>query len=176
MMRSHTSKHKVESFMKLLGQAAMGPGRIYLTGGATAVLFDWRAATLDIDFRPDPEPPGVFEALPKLKEDLDINLELAAPSDFVTALPVWRDSSLFIAKHGPIEFFHFDIYTQALSKIERYHKRDQEDVSRMFAEGYVDKGMLRELYLEIECDLTRYPAIDPVSLKERIFKLTESPE
>ena len=160
--------------MKSLGQAAKGPGRIYLTGGATAVLFDWREATLDSDFRPDPEPLGVFDALPKLKEDLDINLELTAPSDFVPALPGWRDRSLFIAKHGPIEFFHFDMYTQALSKIERYHERDRDDVARMFKDRFVDRARLRELYLEIECLLPRYPAIDPGSLKARVLKLTDS--
>ncbi len=42
---------------------ARAGGRIYLTGGATAVLYGWREMTININLKPDPEPPGLFEAL-----------------------------------------------------------------------------------------------------------------
>ena len=35
--------------MEALGQRVKGPGIIYLTGGATALLFGWRAKTIDVD-------------------------------------------------------------------------------------------------------------------------------
>ena len=62
-MRSETNKEKLEKFMVALGERVEGPGRIYLAGGATALLHEWRAMTIDIDLRADPEPSGLFEAL-----------------------------------------------------------------------------------------------------------------
>ena len=57
--------------MEALGQRVKGPGTIYLTGGATALLFGWRAKTIDVDIKADPEPRGLFEAIAELKESLD---------------------------------------------------------------------------------------------------------
>ena len=99
-MRSETDQAKLQAFMKALGNRVRGPGRIYLTGGATAVLHGWRAMTIDIDLKPDPEPEGFFEALAELKNELDVNVELASPDNFVPAIPGWRERSVFIARHG----------------------------------------------------------------------------
>lgn len=115
-MREATNADKVRRLMRELGRAVQSPGRVYFTGGATAVLLGWRDTTLDIDLKPDPEPIGFFEALPKLKNEIDINIELAAPDDFVPALPEWKERSQFIAKEGSLEFYHYDFYGQALSK------------------------------------------------------------
>jgi hypothetical protein len=52
-MRSETDKAKLQAFMAALGRRVRGPGRIYLTGGATAVLYGWRPMTIDIDLKPD---------------------------------------------------------------------------------------------------------------------------
>ena len=66
----------------------------------SAVLMGWREMTLDVDLKADPEPAGFFEALPRLKDELDINIELASPDQFVPALPGWVERSPFIADHG----------------------------------------------------------------------------
>jgi hypothetical protein len=97
-MRSETDKRKLQDFMVALGRRVHGPGRIYLTGGATALLHGWRRTTIDIDLKPDPEPPGLFEALAVLKDELDINVELAAPDQFIPALPGWRERSRLIGQ------------------------------------------------------------------------------
>ena len=127
-MRSESDKSKIESFMAAMGKQVRGKGRIYLTGGATAVLHGWRTMTIDIDIKPDPEPAGLFEAIALLKEELDVNVELASPDQFIPALPGWRERSLFIAIHGLIEFFHYDPYGQALAKVQRGHERDLQDI------------------------------------------------
>jgi hypothetical protein len=161
--------------MDQLGQAGLGPGRVYFTGGATAVLFDGRNTTLDVDLKLDPEPPGIFNALPRLKDQLDINIELASPDQFVPALPGWRERSLFIAQKGPVEFYHYDLYGQALSKIERFHAKDQGDVANLFNRGLIQRERLWELFLQIEPDLIRYPAIEPAALRARVEALTRKP-
>ncbi|MCZ7683003.1 MAG: hypothetical protein M5U28_31025 [Sandaracinaceae bacterium] len=63
-------------------------------GGATAITYGWRELTIDIDLRLDPEPPGAFEAIARLKDELDVNVELASPMDFLPEVPGWRERSV----------------------------------------------------------------------------------
>ena len=152
---------KIEAFMSALGKQVQGKGRIYFTGGATAVLCGWRAMTIDIDLKAEPEPAGFFEAVALLKEELDVNVELASPDQFIPAIPGWRERSLYIALHGSIEFFHYDPYGQALAKLQRGHERDLRDARSFLRHGLVQMERLREYFQLIQPQLIRYPAIDP---------------
>jgi hypothetical protein len=172
-MRDRASIEKVRQFMRELGRTVQAPGRVYLTGGATAVLLGWRESTLDIDVKADPEPSGFFEALPALKNRIDINIELAAPDDFVPALPGWRERSQFVETDGSIDFFHYDFYGQAFSKIERWHERDKLDVTRMVADGLVKADLLWSLFSEIEAKLIRFPSINPETLRAKLRRFVE---
>lgn len=173
-MRSETDKAKLKSFMVALGERVTGPGRIYLTGGATALLHNWRLTTIDIDIKPDPEPPGLFEAIARLKDELDINIELASPDHFIPPVPGWRDRSRHIARHGQIEFYHYDPYGQALSKLQRGHPRDLQDVRSMLRDGLIQIDRLQELFSAIEPALIRYPAIDPGTFRKAVVEFCES--
>lgn len=167
-MRAETDSSKLTEFMVQLGRRVTGAGCIYLAGGATALLHGWREATIDVDIKPDPEPDGLFEAIAMLKEELDINVELASPDDFIPAVPGWRERSLFIARHGLLEFFHYDPYGQALSKLQRGHERDLGDVRAMVKRGLVETRRLRDSFARIEPALVRYPAIDPASFRAAV--------
>lgn len=169
-MRSESDKNRIEAFMSALGARVRSAGRIYLTGGATAVLYGWRASTIDVDIKLDPEPAGLFEALVILKDELDINVELASPDDFVPAIPGWRERSIFIVRHGSLDFFHYDPYGQALSKLQRKHDRDLIDVEALVRYGLVERKRLREMFIQIEADLIRYPAIDPASFRDGVME------
>jgi len=46
-VRSESTAPRIRGLMAALGRAARGPGAIYLTGGATAVLLGWRESTID---------------------------------------------------------------------------------------------------------------------------------
>jgi hypothetical protein len=167
-MRSETTSEKLKAFMAALGQRVRGPGRIYFTGGATALLHGWRTMTIDVDLKADPEPPGIFEAIAALKDQLDINVELASPDDFIPPLPDWRERSLFIARHNHLEFFHYDPYSQVLSKLQRRHERDLRDVESFWRAGLVDKERLLQLFGRIQPELIRYPAIDSASFASAV--------
>jgi hypothetical protein len=164
-MRAETNRTKLEAFMAALGDRVRGEGCIYLTGGATAVLHGWRAMTIDIDLKADPEPIGLFEALAALKNELDVNVELACPDQFIPALPGWRERSLFIARHGHVAFYHYDPCGQALSKLQRRHDRDLRDVRSLLQSGLIEQRSLWELFTRIEPQLIRYPAIDAASFR-----------
>lgn len=172
-MRSETNREKLERFMAELGRIGGASGNIYFTGGATALLMQWRDTTIDVDIKLAPEPAGVFARLAGLKNELDINVELASPDQFIPALPGWRDRSVFIARHGRISFYHYDLYSQALAKIERWHDRDRIDVKAMLNQRHVEPNRLSELFDAIEPDLIRYPSIDPTSFRERVERLVK---
>lgn len=168
MGRSETTIEKINRLMAELGRATVGPGRVYLTGGATAVLIGWREATVDVDLKADPEPGKFFEAIARLKDQLDVNIELAAPDQFIPPLPGWRERSRPIGRRGALAFYHYDFYAQALSKIERGHRRDLLDVEQMIRRRLIDLGELPRLFDAIRPELLRYPAIDPESFSERV--------
>jgi hypothetical protein len=159
---------RLRAFMRALGQAADRETRIYFTGGATAVLLGWRATTVDADILVVPESDRVFRAIPALKESLRLNVELASPAHFIPELPGWADRSPLVAREGRVSFHHYDLYAQALAKIERGHRQDLDDVRQMLARGLVEPARLRGFYDSIEPELHRYPALDPASFRRSV--------
>ena len=173
-MRSPTDKAKLLAFMQALGARVVGPGRIYLVGGATALWHGWRETTIDIDLKPDPEPAGLFEALAVLKDDLDVNVERASPDQFIPPVPGWRERSRFIRREGPLEFFHYDLYGQALFKLQRGHGRDLADVRCMVRDGLIQTTELVSHFQPIEPQLLRHPAIDAVAFHAAVATFVRS--
>ena len=146
---------------------------MYLTGGATAVLEGWRESTVDIDVRFEPDSDAALGRIRDLKEELEVNIELASPLDFLPPLPGWQDRSRFRLREGNLEVFDFDPYSQALSKLERGFELDLEDVRNMVDSGQVDPGKLLELYEKIEAELYKFPAVDPTRLRAAVKVLAE---
>ena len=80
---------------------------------------------------------------PRLKEELQLNVEIASRAHFIPELPGWRDRSVLIERQGLVSFFHYDPYSQALAKIERGHAKDLTDVQELLARGLVEPKRLR---------------------------------
>ena len=173
-MRALADAGRIHQFMNALGRAADRAACVYLTGGATAVLYGWRESTIDVDMKMVPDLDRVFRAIPEIKERLQINIELASPDDFIPVREGWQDRSPFITREGPLDFRHFDLYAQALSKIERGHAQDVGDVREMLERGLVDRGGLLEYFAAIEARLYRYPAIDPFSFRRAVEEAAAS--
>jgi len=167
-MRQIATKERTLALLEHLGKQAKGPGKVYLTGGSSAVLIGWRNTTIDVDLKCDPEPPAIFQAIAEAKDLLNINIELASPDLFIPALPYWQKRSKWIISHGPVEFYHYDFYSQALAKIERGHRRDLDDVKAMVNADLIENSLLMDLFNEIEPDLIRYPGINPDGFREKI--------
>jgi len=175
-MRPRVDAPGIRELARALGRVPTGRRvRIYLTGGATAVLEGWRESTVDVDLRFEPESDLLMRRLPELKEKLGINIELVSPPDFIPELPGWRDRSPFVFRDGNVDVHHFDLYSQVLSKIERGFAHDLDDVRSVVASGLVEPARLGRLYEAIEADLYRYPAIDPPSFRRRLDAVLEAP-
>ena len=162
--------------MERLGRSATSPGVVYLVGGATSLLLGIRVQTIDIDLKLDPEPGGVFEAISRLKDELNINVELAAPDQFVPPLPAWKDRSACILKAGVVEFRQYDLYSQALAKLERGHATDWVDINAYLARGLIEKDRFEELFDGVKDDLMRYPAVDSEELMRRVDEFVHAPD
>lgn len=173
-MRQLTDAARLREFMRLLGRRTRAAGRVYLVGGACAVLHDWRATTVDIDIDLDPGLDALLREIPAIKEDLQVNVELASPAHFIPELPGWRERSPFVVREGAIDFHHYDFYAQALSKIERAHARDVEDVREMAARGLVDPARLTAFFDLIEPQLYRYPALDAASFRRAVVQAAQT--
>jgi hypothetical protein len=167
-MRALADATRIRRFLQELGSRARREIRVYLTGGATAVLSGWRPTTLDVDIKIVPDSDELLRAIPDLKESLQINVELAAPDQFIPELPGWRERSPFVVREGKMSVHHYDLYAQALSKIERGHARDVGDAEEMVRRGLVEPAELLRLFGEIEPRLYRYPAIDPEGFRRRV--------
>ncbi len=167
-MRAPVDVDRLAQFMEHLGRAALTPLRVYLVGGTSAVLIGWRAATIDVDLMLPSHDDALLRAIPALKEALDINVELASPADFIPLPPGWEDRSPFIARRHRVSYHHFDFYSQALSKVERGHRQDVDDVQAMLDRGLVEPQQARRYYEIIEPELYRFPAIDPPSFRRAV--------
>jgi len=172
-VRAAVDAARLRAFLDELSRAAHQPTRLYLTGGASQLLRGFRDSTVDIDLTFEPESDPMLRSMVALKETLDVNVELVSPAHFVPALPGWRDRCEFALQLGNLSIFHFDPYTQALSKLERGHTRDLQDIDAVVSAGLVDPKLLCALFAEAQSELFRYPAIDPKSLLAAVERLSE---
>jgi hypothetical protein len=173
-MRELADSTRIERFMHELGRAVDVDGRVYLTGGATAVLHGWRDTTIDVDIKLIPDRDEILREIPRLKEKLSLNIELAAPSDFIPLPKGWEERSPLIRTEGKLAFHHFDPVAQALSKAERGHDQDVRDIQEMIATGLVNPAEVLIQFEAIEPELYKFPAIDPVSFRKAVEGLLTS--
>lgn len=170
-MREPADAERVRRLAAELGRVVPPGTKMYLTGGATAVLEGWRPSTVDIDVRFEPDSDAALRRISELKEELDVNVELASPLDFLPALPGWQERSRFRFREGNLEVFDFDPYSQALSKLERGFELDRGDVRGMVEAELVKPERLLKLFEGIEPELYRFPAVDPNDLRAAVESL-----
>ena len=175
-MREPVTADSLQAFMKALAAAAKTPGRVFLVGGVSAVILGWRTSTIDIDLKIIPESDELLRSLPELKERLHINIELAAPDDFIPALPGWQERSRFIQQEGKLSFYHYDFYAQALAKIERGHEIDLKDVDSLIANALVEPARLLGLFSVIEDQIYQYPAINASAFRRAVERIVANAE
>jgi hypothetical protein len=167
-MRRLADRDLIHRFMRRFGRDTSEDAQVYFTGGATAVLFGWRDSTVDVDVRIVPDRDSVLRVIPGMKEDLQINVELASPMDFIPVRDGWEARSPYIGREGRLSFHHFDLYAQALAKIERAHAQDLDDVREMLRRELIDPAKCLEYFGAIEPLLYRYPAVDARRFRARV--------
>jgi hypothetical protein len=169
-MRELANVARIRRFLQALGRESDVDGAGYLTGGATAVLIGWRDSTIDVDLKLVPESDRLLRSIQRLKDELQVNVELASPLDFIPVPPGWEERSIFVGREGRLSFYHFDPYAQALSKLERAHAHDLADVAELVRRNLIDPDRARAMFDELEPDLYRFPAVDPRAFRRRVVE------
>ncbi len=167
-MRELATRARITTFLAALADAAAAETTLFLVGGTSAVLIGWRESTMDIDLVMRPESDAMLRAIPALKERLHLNVELAAPDQFIPVPAGWEARSPLVSRIGRVTVRHYDFTAQALAKIERGHTRDLADVRAMLERGLVTRDGLRAQFIEIEPLLYRYPAVDPRTFRRAL--------
>ncbi|MDE0077456.1 MAG: hypothetical protein OXO50_08055 [Caldilineaceae bacterium] len=175
-MRQRCDRQGIERFLRSLGPRFTKPGRLYLVGGTTMVYEGLCQQTLDItiSFEVDDQDRSAFvEAVRVLQERLSLNIEETSPADFIPLPSGYRERSPFIGRYGQLEVFHFDLYSTALSKIERGTESDFADVLSLLKSGRIEYAALAGYLKEI---MTRYATEsikqDPVEYRRKFEILT----
>jgi hypothetical protein len=138
--RSPVDSQRIVEFLTALGRQFHGTARLYLVGGTTLVYEKYRAQTLDIDIaiEADPAEEGrLVQAIRELKDTLGLNVEQVSPGDFIPLPAGYSDRSEFVGRFGNLDVFHFDLYSTALSKIERGSEQDFADVLALLRAGRI---------------------------------------
>jgi hypothetical protein len=165
-MRAPADEPRVKQLLTALAAEVREPVRVYLVGGATAVLHGWRPATVDVDFVFEPDRDAMYRAIASAKDRLDINVELASPAHFLPEVPGWREHSEFVGQFGSLAVFHYDLRAQVLAKIERDHERDRLDVEALLKR--VSRDEVWRAFEAIRPGLVRFPAVDATSFEARV--------
>lgn len=174
-MRADASAESVERLLHALGRSGHAGDRVYLAGGASAVTIGWRATTRDVDLRLESDKPdALLRAISALKDELDTNIELASPLDFLPEPAGWRDRSPYVGRYGAIDVFHTDFTLQALAKLERGLDRDLADIDAMLERDLTTTHAISDLFDLIRPELFRFPAVDVPELEARVRQRTGS--
>lgn len=165
-MRRLADAERIDRLLRALGREASEDTRLYLVGGATMVLNGLRGMTVDVDLRIEPERDELLRAIARLKEELEVNVELASPIDFVPVPEGWEERGTYVRRDGHLTTYHFDLYAQALAKVERGHAQDRADVQALLDAALIERGAAMRAFERIEPELYRYPAIDPATFRQ----------
>ena len=166
-MREEFTRERLKPLMKEL--ARTGPKRgsfqVFFVGGTTAVVMGWRRSSVDVDLYSEQD--TVFRDIQGIKERLRMNVEFARPEDFVPPLSGAEDRHLFIEKVGAISFFHYDPYSQLLSKIVRGFQKDLDDARAFLGRKLVEPDRFRALVRAIpDSAYARYPRLSRAAVEK----------
>lgn len=176
-MREQVDRQRIETFLQQLGRIFSRRGRLYLVGGTTLVYEGLRAQTLDIDITfviANEDHSRFVQVVRELKESLSLNIEEASPAEFIPLPTGYEARSEFIGRYGQLDVFHFDLYSTALSKIERGTENDYADVLSLLRSGRLELGQLTAFFEEILPQFaTRSLRRDPASFRRKFTLLTQ---
>ena len=164
MTRRQITARLLREFMRAVGKIVKQQATFYSTGGSTAILYGFREGTIDIDIAGDMD--EIFSHIPDLKKQMNINIEMTKPTDFVPSLQGEKDRHLPIATFGKASFMHFDPYAQAFSKIVRGHRTDIIDAKGLVTAKLVDVQRLVDIVRALPDEtFAKYPRLDRTAVQ-----------
>jgi hypothetical protein len=174
-MRAPTDRDRLDAFLRALARTVRSPLRFYLVGGSVLVDLGLRTATLDVDYvarADDPRALSDFERqLPVLKEQLDINVEPASPTDFMPVAANALDRSRYIRSYGRVAVYHYHYASLALAKVARAAERDLGDVELLMRTGVVSWEDVERAWADARSQETGWLRHTPAQVEERMVAM-----
>ncbi len=177
-MRAPADRARLERFLQGLGRTLRRPIRLYLVGGAVLVDLNLRYATLDVDFvarAEDPEALADFErCIPRLKEELNVNVEPASPEDFMPVPRAALDQSPFVRMYGNVAVDYYHLYhlpSLVLAKAARSAERDLDDIERLVRARLVPWQAVEDAWSEVRTRDTGWLRHTPAEVEGRLEML-----
>ena len=151
-LRQAVNRERINDFLRQVGERYHKPARLYLVGGTSVVFEGYRQQTLDVDLVIEVSAGNhgdLIRVLQEIRLLLDVNVEEASPGDFIPLPAGFAERHIFIGRYGQVDVFHFDLYSTALSKIERGRRQDMADVIALLEHDRLEWNRLASLYHEI---------------------------
>jgi len=151
-LRQGVNRERISLLLREVGQRYHQPARLHLVGGTSLVFEGYRELTLDVDLTIEVSVDDHSQLVRTLQEimlALDINIEEASPGDFIPLPAGYAERHEFIGRFGQVDVFHFDWYSNALSKIERGRQQDLKDVVAMLQHERIEWSRLDSMFHEI---------------------------
>ena len=131
-----------------------------------------RVATLDIDYLADADDPAALaeleQAIRALKNELDLNVEPASPADFLPIPPSALQWSRYVASHGAVSVYYYDLASQVIAKAARGLEQDLADAESLILQGHVAWPDVEERWRQIRASPTGWLRHEPHDVERRL--------
>jgi hypothetical protein len=145
---------------------------LYLVGGSTLVDLGLRDATLDVDYVAQADDQSALSdlerRLPRLKDELDVNVEPASPSDFMPVPAGALARSHYVRSYGPLAVYHYDYPSQILAKVARSAERDLNDIELLLRARVVSWDAVEAAWTEVRVSDTGWLRHTPLEVERRM--------
>ncbi len=139
------------------------------------VDLELRQSTADIDYAAIAEDPRAADeleqAIRSLKNDLDVNVEPAAPHDFLP-VPAWaRERGRFVGQYGPVAVYYYHLPSGVLAKVARGYEQDLDDAEKLIGAAGVTWQEIEQTWREMRASPRGWLRYEPDEVERRLEQL-----
>jgi hypothetical protein len=171
-VREPVERAKILRFLEVLGRRLHRPVRFYLVGGSIFVDLGLRGTTVDLDYVVQSDEQDAIEEferlVPRLKNELKINLKPASPADFLPLPDDVLAHSRYVRSFGNVHVYYFDLASTVISKVARGAERDLGDVEAMVRAGEVSWTEVQARWQQVRGSKRGWIRYDPVTIEARL--------
>ncbi len=174
-MRQRTDRARLIRFLRALGQHLRKPVRFYLVSGSVMIDLGLRSATLGIDYAADADDPAALaeleQAIRRLKNELDVNVEPASPADFLPIPTYALTRSTFIGRYGQVSVYHYHLASLVIAKVARAFEQDLDDAEQLLRSGEVAWQEIEDTWSDMRSSPTGWLRYEPNDVERRLTHL-----
>ncbi|HEY3291651.1 MAG TPA: DUF6036 family nucleotidyltransferase [Anaerolineae bacterium] len=141
----------IKAFIDELGRQCDFPAEIFIFGGSALILIGSPRSTIDIDYTLGTQTAHtdlLRQTIKRVSGEMNLDVDESIPSEFMPLPPGAAARHQIVFTSGQVKAYIFDVYSIALSKLERGFKSDIEDVLFLIHHQHIALDKL-EQYLNV---------------------------